>query len=298
MFGQNKKIRGSGDIVVPLVGTIVITIFALACFYPFLYVVGVSFMPYSEYMANPLRVIPSRIDFSAYKQILDYAIFRSGFMVSTIVTVVGTVISIFLLVITAYPLSKRDLKGGSMIMKLIMFTMFFSGGMIPNFILVKNLHITNTLWALILPGAIGAFNLILMKNFIATSVPASLEEAARIDGANDISILFLVVVPMIIPAIATLVIFIAVLRWNNYFDAMLYITDRNKWPIMTVLRELVIDNYANAVNQASMAVSTNRAHSFTLKMAAIVLAALPILVVYPFMQRFFVKGIVLGSVKG
>jgi putative aldouronate transport system permease protein len=298
MFARKKLIRSSGDIVVPVIGTVIISIFASCCFYPFLYVVGVSFMPYSEYMANPLRIIPSHIDFSAYVQIMDYEIFRSGFMVSTIVTVAGTALSIFLLVITAYPLSKKDLKGGNFVMKMIMFTMFFSGGMIPNYLLIKSLHINNTLLALILPGSIGAFYLILMKNFITTSVPVSLEEAARIDGASDLRILFSIVVPMIVPAIATLVIFTAVLRWNNYFDAMLYITDRGKWPIMTVLRELVVDNTANAVNQAAQATSTYRSHSFTLKMAAIVLAALPILVVYPFMQRFFVKGIVLGSVKG
>ena len=298
MFNEKKLISGNGDVAVPIMGTIVISVFAFCCFYPFLYVIGVSLMPYSEYMANPLRIIPSHFDISAYVQILNYDIFRSGFMVSTIVTCVGTALSIFLLVITAYPLSKRKLKGGAFVMKMITFTMFFSGGMIPNFLLIRTLHLNNTLLALILPGSVGAFYLILMKNFISASVPSSLEEAARIDGANDIRILFSVVVPMIVPAIATLVIFTAVLRWNNYFDAMLYITDRSKWPIMTVLRELVIDNSANSINQAAQAVSSYRANAFTMKMAAIILAALPILVVYPFMQRFFVKGIVLGSVKG
>jgi putative aldouronate transport system permease protein len=199
------------------------------------------------------------------------------------VTVTGTALSVFLLVVSAYPLSKSDLKGRKVVMSMILFTMFFNGGLIPNYLLVRNLGIYNSIWALILPGCISAFNLILMKNFIKTSVPVSLEEAAKVDGANDLRILFHIIVPLLKPAIATMTIFSAVNYWNNYFSAMMYISDRNLWPLILVLRELVVENTDAVSPVSAMLTAAARSHPFTLKMAAIVIVIMPILVVYPFM---------------
>lgn len=182
---------------------------------------------------------------------------------------------------------------------MIIITMFFSGGMIPNYILMKDLHLINSLWAMILPDCFSAFFLILMRSFIRISVSEEMEESAKIDGANDIRILFSIVVPVIKPAIATLAVYCSVGYWNNYFSAMLYEIDRNKWPLSLVLRELVVEDTTSSVSSVTQMLNTiSRAHPFTLKMAAIVITTLPILVVYPFMQRFFVQGISLGSVKG
>jgi putative aldouronate transport system permease protein len=175
--------------------------------------------------------------------------------------------------------------------------MFFNGGMIPNYLLIRKLGIYDSLFALILPGCISAFNLILMKNFVKTSVPDSLEESAKVDGANDIRILISVVIPLLKPAIATMTIFTAVHYWNNYFSAMMYISDRKRWPLILVLRELVVENTDAVSPVTAMLTADARSHPFTLKMAAIIITILPILVVYPFMQRYFVKGISLGSVK-
>lgn len=298
---RNKKrraIRATDDYVVEGISIVIVTLFAIVCLAPFLYVFFISFMSYEEYLAYPLRIIPRTIDFEAYRQILNFNLFRSGYIVTVTITALGTLLSIFLLVISAYPLSKRHLKGRKVIMAMILFTMFFNGGMIPNFLLIRWLGLFDTLGALIIPGSLSAFLLILMKNFIQVSVPESLEESAKIDGANDIKILLLVVLPLIKPAIATMVIFSAVHYWNSYFHAMLYIASRDLWPLMLVLRELIAQDTSAVSPVAQMLTSEARSHPFTLQMAAVIITILPILLIYPFMQRHFVKGISLGSVKG
>jgi len=292
-----KTVRGRADRAFEWLCVVIVALFALCCLLPFVYVFFVSFMPYEEYLANPLRVIPRNFTLQAYREIWGYALIRSGYLVTLFVTVVGTVLSVFLLVISAYPLSRKNLRGRKVFLSLILFTMFFNGGMIPNYLLVRNLGIYNTVWALILPGCISAFNLILMKNFIRTNIPVSLEEAARVDGAGDLRTLFSIVVPLLKPAIATMTIFHAVGYWNNYFSAMMYISDRKLWPLILVLRELVVENTNSVSPVSAMLTAQARSHPFTLKMAAIIIVILPILVVYPFMQRYFVKGISLGSVK-
>jgi putative aldouronate transport system permease protein len=293
----NSLIRGPADYVLEAASVIVITLFSLCCLAPFVYVFFISFLSYEEYLSDPLRIIPTQPTLHAYREILNYDLIHSGYLVTAMVTILGTSLSIFLLVISAYPLSKSDLKGRKVVMSMILFTMFFNGGMIPNYLLVRNLGIYNSIWALILPGCISAFNLILMKNFIKTSIPVSLEEAAKVDGANELRILFHIIVPLLKPAIATMVIFSAVNYWNNYFSAMMYISDRKLWPLILVLRELVVENTDAVSPVSAMLTAAARSHPFTLKMAAIVIVIMPILVVYPFMQRYFVKGIALGSVK-
>jgi len=289
------KYTSKSDLAVPIVSTSFITLFAIVCLFPFIYVFFVSFMPYKEFLENPLRIVPHHFVLDSYKQILDYGLIKSGYMVSLFVTIVGTLLSVFLLVISAFPLSKSDLKGQKFVFSLIIFTMFFSGGLIPNYILVRELHLSNTIWAMILPGCISAFNLLLMKNFIALSVPISLEEAAKIDGANDLQVLFQIVAPLLKPAIATMIVFISVGLWNNYFTALMYVSNRELWPLTLVLRELVMEDNSPALAKA--AVGLNRTHPHTMRMAAIVITTLPIVVVYPFMQKHFVKGMVLGAVK-
>ncbi len=297
MAKRSGLVRGKGDWVVESISILGIAMFAFLCLMPFVYVVFVSFMPYTEYIDNPMKIIPNQFDLTAYKQIMDYSLIQSGYKVTLFITTVGTLLSVFLLVISAYPLSKTNLKGHRLVMGMILFTMFFNGGMIPNYVLIRTLGLNNKIWALILPGCISAFNLILMKNFIKTTVPESLEEAARIDGANDLRILGSVVFPLLKPAVATMVVFCAVGYWNSYFSAMLYVTDRKLWPLTLVLRELVVEDTSAVSPVTQMLTSQNRSHTFTLKMAAIVITIVPILIVYPFMQKYFVKGISLGSVK-
>jgi putative aldouronate transport system permease protein len=268
----------------------VVVVFALICILPFLYVLTVSIEPYEEYMKNPIALFPKSISFSAYKQLLNYHLMYTGFGVTVFITVVGTLIGVFLLLISAYPLSKPDLKGRNVILALVTFTMFFNGGLIPNYYLIRNLGMINTVWALIFPSLMSAYNLIVMKSFMA-GIPRSLEEAAAIDGANEFTILFRIIMPLSLPAIVTFAVFLAVGYWNSFFNAVIYTTKRDLWPLMLILRELVVEDGTDVTDP------TLNQNPYTLKMASIILTTLPILCVYPFAQKYFTKGVMLGSVK-
>ncbi|WP_063867766.1 carbohydrate ABC transporter permease [Paenibacillus sp. Soil766] len=288
-------IRSFGDKVFDGVNYGIVTLFAIACLFPFFYVAAFSITPYSEYLANPLKLIPYHIELAAYKQILQMPLMWTGYKNTLIITIVGVALNIFLLLISAYPLSKTDLKGRNTIMVLITFTMFFNGGLIPNFYLIKTLHIYNTLWAMILPGVLGAYNLILMKNFVS-AIPASLEESAFIDGANEIKVLYKIIVPLSKPAIATFIIFHSVTQWNTFFSAIIYTSKRSLWPLMLILREMVVDD--GGIAKDAMDMNNSGITVFTIKMAIIIFATLPILLVYPFLQKYFMKGVLVGSIKG
>jgi putative aldouronate transport system permease protein len=289
------SIQSFGDKCFDLLNYIIVTLFALACLFPFFYVASFSVTPYSEYLQNPLKLIPNEIELGAYKQILQMPLMWTGYKNTIIITVAGVALNIFLLIISAYPLSKKDLKGRNVIMVLITFTMFFNGGLIPNFYLIKTLDIYNTLWSMILPGALGAYNLILMKNFIS-AIPESLEESAVIDGANEIRVLFSIIVPLSKPAIATFVIFHSVTQWNTFFSAIIYTSKRSLWPLMLILREMVVDD--GGIAKDAMDMNNTGVTVFTIKMAIIIFATLPILLIYPFMQKYFMKGVLVGSIKG
>ncbi|CAM4496533.1 putative aldouronate transport system permease protein [Paenibacillus endophyticus] len=289
------NIRSSGDKLFDIINYACLTLFAIACLFPFFYVAAFSVTPYNEYLANPLKLIPNKLEFSAYTQIFKMDQLWIGYRNTIIITVLGVCINIFLMIITAYPLSKRDLKGRGFALVLITFTMFFNGGLIPNFYLIKSLDLYNTLWSLVLPNALGAYNLLLMKNFIG-NIPPSLEESASIDGANELRILFRIIVPLSKPAIATFVIFHAVTQWNTFFNAIIYTSKRDLWPLMLIVRDMVVDS--GGVAKDVMDAGTSGVTEFTIKMAIIIFSTLPIILVYPFMQKYFMKGILVGSIKG
>lgn len=276
-----------------------ITLISLLMLYPFLNVFAVSISAHTAYVDNPLRIWPKDISLIAYKEIMSHAVLWSSYRNTIIVTLTGVAVSIFLYIVTAYPLSKKHLRGRSVLMLIVIFTMLFNGGLIPNYLLMRELGLLNTLAALIFPMLLSGFNLILMKTFME-NIPEELEEAARIDGASDPYILFRIVVPLSKPIIATLSLFTAVAYWNNFFNAIIYIRDVNKWPLMLFLREIV-----EGAKLSSIAGGSNAAESVNLMLtpvslqyAALMIVTLPILCIYPFLQRYFVKGIMLGSVKG
>lgn len=287
--------RGADDYAVSFVSYMVAGLFALVCFVPFLLVVIYSFTPYDLYLKNHFDLFPARLTLEAYQMVLDYRYIWTGYQNTLFVAIIGTALSMVLLVLTAYPLTKKNVKGTRLIMKLWIFTMFFSGGMIPDYFLIRSLGLINSLWSLILPGLLGCYNLILMRNYIE-GLPISLEEAATIDGANDLQVLLRIVLPLCLPILATLGLFTLVGYWNSYFSAIMYMTKRAKWPLQLVLRELIFESGANEI-QAGMVVEENHTSPFLLKMAAIVVATVPIIMVYPFIQRFFMSGLVLGGVK-
>lgn len=284
----------TGMRIFQVVNTIVLGGFALLCLLPFLSVLGSSFATPGELATRPLVIVPETFTLDAYRYILSTGTIFRALGVSVFVTVVGTFVSLLLTSFMAYALSKRYLRGRRVINFLVVFTMLFSGGMIPTFIVVQSLGLIDSLWSLILPVAINAFNFVIMRSFFQ-AIPDSLEEAARIDGCSDLGTFLRIVLPLSLASIATIGLFYAVAYWNTYQHAILYINDSEKWPIQVLLRQVVI--VASGMNAEAGAVDVVPPAQ-SVKMAVIVVATLPMLVVYPFIQRFFVKGALIGSVKG
>lgn len=272
---------------------------ALAMLYPFLNVFAVSISDYTSYLKNPLMIIPGKINLGAFRHVFRSSLILSSYRNTIVITVAGTFIGLFLTTLTAYPLSKKGLRGKAVFMNLIIFTMLFNGGIIPNFYLIRSLKLIDTLWALILPSAISAFNIILMKNFFS-SIPESLVEAAKIDGASDVYVLGKIVLPLSMPIMATIGLFVCVGYWNSYFNAVLYIRDQGKWTLQLLLREIVMSANTQLLNAGeNMAeVSLDNIPPQTIKYATLIIVILPILCVYPFLQKYFVKGVMMGGVKG
>ncbi len=292
---RNRVKRGVDDYLVSIISYLVAGVFAVVCFAPFLLVIIYSFTPYDLYLQNHFDLFPDRLTLEAYEMVLQYPYIWTGYQNTLFIAFVGTALSMILMVITAYPLTKKDLKGYKTITTLWIITMFFSGGMIPEYFLMRSLGLLNTRWAMILPGLLGCYNLILMRNYIE-GLPTSLEEAALIDGANDVQVMFTIVLPLCLPILATLGLFTIVGYWNSYFSAIIYITKRTMWPLQLVLREIVFESGVTELQQG-MAAEERMSAPFLLKMSSIVVATVPIMLVYPFLQKYFMTGLVLGGVK-
>ena len=238
----------------------------------------------------------TRFSLDAYRFIMTTNQLVSATLNSVLITVVGTFINMFFTTLTAYVLSKRYLIGRSVLMKLVVFFMLFSPGLIPNFIIVDKVHMMNTYWALWIPSAISAYNMIVMKNFYQ-AIPDSLEESAKLDGCNDLQVFLRIVLPLSKASLATIGLFYAVGHWNNYFNALVYIRDQAKWPIQVWLRQIIVlstGGFSQYENLAEFATVPSDA----VKYAVIVVSTIPIILVYPFLQKYFTKGVMLGSVKG
>lgn len=272
-----------------------LALIALITVLPFIHVVAGSFTTSAELAVKKFVLIPTVWSLDAYKFIFSTNTIFKAMAVSVGVTVIGTLFSMFVTALMAYGLSRRDLDGRQVIMFLVVFTMLFNGGLIPTFLVVKSLGLIDSYAALILPSAISAFNLIILKNFFQ-NVPEGLEESAKIDGCSDWGILFRIVLPLSMPAIATISLFYAVTYWNTYLSAILYLDNSAKWPIQVLLRQIVV--LASGMDYSSALDSEVPPPDQTIKMAVIVVATLPILLVYPFLQKHFAKGALLGSIKG
>lgn len=283
-----------GDKAFNILNYTLLTIIALACLLPFVNIIASSFASPAEVIAKPFIIFPETFSLDAYRYVLSTpTIFRSLF-VTIFITLVGTVLSMVLTSMMAYGLSRPYLPGRRFINFAVVFTMLFSGGMIPTFLVVNSLGLIDTLWAMILPIAVNAFNMIIMRNFFQ-GLPMSLEESARIDGAGDFLIFRKIMLPLAKPSIATISLFYAVSYWNTYMNAILYVNDSTKWPIQILLRQIVI--VSSGLQSEGMALDIVPPAQ-SVKMAVITVATLPMLMVYPFVQKYFVKGALVGSVKG
>lgn len=247
-------------------------------------------------VSGRVNLLPVGFQIDTLVNVVTSGAFSRAFLISAIVTSAGTLLSILVTAITAYPLSKRHLPGISFIMVLFVFTMLFNGGLIPNYLLIRELHLINSLWSLILPAMISVFNMLVIKSYYE-GLPEALEESARIDGARSYTILFRIILPLSMPVLATIALFYAVGFWNDYFSPMLYISDPALKTLQLHLRDVVMENdTANAINKSADDLMNMSPES--IRAATVVASTVPILLVYPFLQKYFIKGVLIGSVKG
>jgi len=293
---MNNKVRinnSLGEVIFDIFNYLFLIIFSLVSILPFLNILASSFTNDAEIRSRSFFIIPHHITLDAFKYVFSSNTIMNSIFISIFVTLIGTFINLLFTVTMAYPLSRKNLMGRSFILNSVIFTMVFSGGMIPTYLVVKSLHLINSYWSLWLPSAIGAMNLIIVKNFFE-EMPQDLREAATIDGCTEVQILFKIILPLAKPMLATFALFYAVSHWNNFMGPLLYINDSEKWPFQIILRQLIIlSRTATQLDETQIA-----APQESMKMAVIVVGMLPIMLVYPFLQKYFAKGIMTGAIKG
>ena len=274
---------------------LILTIITFCCLYPFLNVIAYSFSGYNAVLSGKVTFYPIDFTLDAYKEILKRSQIWLAMRTTVVVTIMGTALSLLLTVCAAYALSRDYLPGRKLFTGFILFTMYFGGGMIPTFLVVKQVGLYDSIGALFIPQAVNVFNFIVMRTFFR-ELPRELEEAARIDGASDIQTLIKIILPLSLPIIATIGLFYAVGYWNGYFDALLYIQNPDKYTLQLRLRSLLFGDELN--NSANLEGVGTQVMTQSLKMATVAVSTIPILIVYPWLQKYFVKGVMVGSVKG
>lgn len=281
-----------GDIVFDVINTILIFIVCCLLLYPFLYMVSVSLSEYDRVV--DVLLLPKGLNFKAYVKIFQMRMVWRGYLNSFIYTVLGLFISMALTILTAYPLSKSWLPGRKILSVFVIITMYFGGGLIPTYLLVTSiLGWTNKIWAIVIPGAINTYYMMIMRSYFVSSIPKEIEEAGKIDGASELKILFFIYLPLSIPILATLALYYLVIYWNNWFSASIYFSDENLYPIQLILRNSLSTNNIWVGDSSSGDISYK-----SMNYALTVAVVLPILVIYPFCQKFFIKGVMVGSLKG
>lgn len=300
----NKKERHHNPMDTPRYAQVVIgCILAAAtivCLYPFLNVFAKSLSEAHAIYTNPTMIVPHSFTLEAYEYIFSTSVLLKSFAISVFSTVVGTILNLLFTIPTAYSLSRNHAPGSKLLLWFVVVPMLFGAGLIPQYILMKNLHLLDNILVLILPGLISPFNAILMRNFF-WSIPDSLTEAALIDGASELKVLTNILLPLSKPIIATIGLFYAVGHWNDYFTGLYYINDNTKWPLQVLLKSIIVDlnamnmgtqNFNNAIDIGKVTLQPEN-----IKAATIIFATVPIVLVYPFLQKYFTKGIILGAVK-
>ncbi|MGG4048843.1 carbohydrate ABC transporter permease [Paenibacillus favisporus] len=288
--------RSLGEWIFSGVNTCFMILLCFVTLYPFLYVLFASLSDPTE-MARfrGMLLYPKGFNLEAYKAVMDNPMILTGYRNTIFYVAGGTAINLFMTTLGAYALSRRNVYFSNSIMFMIVITMVFNGGLIPTFLLVNSLGMLDTPWALLLPGAVSSFNLIIMRTAFQ-AVPVSLEESARIDGANDWTIMSRIIVPLSMPVIAVMILWYAVGHWNSYFSALIYLRDRELFPLQLVLREILISNSTDSMT-TDAAASDRLDIGITIKYATIIISTLPILCLYPFLQKYFVHGVLIGALK-
>lgn len=272
-----------------------LSLLGAAILYPFWHVLVGSVLPYAEAVKSSFYLLPKGFTLEAYGRVFEEGRIVRSLLVSIFLTLTVTAYQLTITAMTAYALTKKDLPGRGGFILYILITMFFGGGLIPYYLLIKQLGMINTYWALIVPAAMNTYNFIVMKTFFE-SLPAEMEEAAKIDGAGYGRVFIRLVLPLSMPVLASIGLFIAVDQWNSWYQPMLFISERDMWPLTLILRDILISNNTELLTKASFA-NQHAVYSESLKYAVIIVSIAPIVVVYPFIQRFFAKGVMIGAVK-
>ena len=290
-----KKVTLGTKICQALIWLVVI-LMTLSCLLPLINMVAISLSSSNAVASNTVGLLPVELTFSTYEKLLNDSQFWASFWISEQRVVIGTIINMFFVITMAYPLSKSRLRfpAREIYIKIVIFAMLFSGGVIPLFMVVSKLNMINTIWALVLPGAVPVFNVILMVNFFK-GVPVSLDEAASIDGASPLTVLVKIYLPVSLPALATVALFSIVNHWNDYFSGLLYMNKASLYPLQTYIQQLTVDitQITDVEQLKQLSTMSNRAFNAT----KIVVSTIPLLLIYPFLQKYFVSGIVIGAVK-
>lgn len=301
LLGKDFKKQGIQDKIFDIINFIIMVIIVIIVLYPLYFIVIASFSNPNEVASGNVFLWPKGFSLKGYEEIFKYKDVWIGYRNSIIYTIVGTGVNLIATIPAAFAFSRKELVGSKWLMLLFTFTMFFSGGLIPTFLLVQSLHLDNTMWALVLPGAVSVYNLVVARTFFAQNIPNELFEAATVDGADYFKYFFRIILPISKPIIAVMFLIYAVGHWNAYFSALIYITDRAKYPLQVVLREILIQQQSisgstSALNAQTLEVQRQMAE--LIKYGLIVVSSLPVLCIYPFVQKHFVKGMMIGSVKG
>lgn len=293
-----RAMRSRDDYIINFIAYFLCSLVLIATLYPLIYVVSASFSEPSEVINGNIWLLPKNVTLDGYEMILDYDPIWIGYRNTIFYTVFGTAFNLLLTLPCAYSLSRRDFRGRKGIMLLFTFTMFFSGGMIPLYLIIRNLGMIDTVWAVVLPGAISVHNLIIAKSFFSSSIPFELQESAFVDGCSNIRTLLTIIIPLSAPILAVLTMYYGVAHWNAYFNAMMYLSDSKKFPLQIALREILMTNsIADATDTTMNSVDQILLYE-GLKYAVVIVASLPVMCLYPFLQRYFVKGTMIGAVKG
>ncbi|MEK4358056.1 carbohydrate ABC transporter permease [Paenibacillus sp. FSL M7-1455] len=292
-------LESRGDRAFNMIVYVILGLVAVVVLYPLIFVLSASFSDPQTVLRGEMLLWPKGFNLNSYSKIFQNQDILSGYSNTLLYTTIGTLINLVMTVLGAYPLSRKDFVGKNAVMALFVFTMFFGGGLIPTYLLIKDLGMLNTFWVMVIPNAVSIWNIIIMRTFFQQSIPYELQEAATIDGCSNIQILTRIILPLSMPIIAVMILFYAVGHWNAFFSALLYLSDKEKFPLQLILREILIQGQtSDMVKMSTESAIKQQREVEGIKYAVLVVANIPVLILYPFLQRYFVKGVMIGAIKG
>ena len=302
MNNKNLKLSKEDKIFIAL-NYLFIIVSTVIVLYPLIYIISASISTPNAVISGKMWLFPKGFTLEGYKKVLINNDIWMGYKNTIIYTIASIIINLIVTIPCAYSLSRTEFLGRSFFMKFMMITMFFSGGMIPTYLLIKSLGMLNTMWALIIPGATNVYNIIVTKSFFDSNIPRELEESAIVDGADDFTILLKIVLPLSTSIIAVIALFVGVGRWNGFMDALIYLSDRSKYPLQMILREILVlqdmgSNMTSSNTSTAELLQKKAELAAIIKYSVMIISTLPVIVIYPFLQRYFVKGMLVGSLKG